>query len=101
MQTTFFYLQRFLKKLATKQYSSITTDSIYHIKHVHTTFYHSSGLTRNWMFNGIILCFIFADTAFLLGGAEIQSLIVGEKKELFQPTLYSQMHDIAVILPVL
>ena len=28
-------------------------------------------LSRNWMFNGsIIRCFIFADTAFLLGGAE-------------------------------
>ncbi len=32
-QTTFFYLGRFLKNLAI---SSITKDSIYHIKHVHT-----------------------------------------------------------------
>ncbi len=48
MQTTFFYFERFLKKLADDQNSSITKGSIYHIKHyVCTTFYHSSGLTRN------------------------------------------------------
>ncbi len=50
-----FYLERFLKKLADDQlFSSITKGSIYHIKHVHTIFYHSSGLTRNLMFNGSI-----------------------------------------------
>ncbi len=34
MQTTFFYLGRFLKKLADDQISSITKGSIYHIKHM-------------------------------------------------------------------
>ena len=38
--------------------------------YVHTTFYYSSGLTRNLMFNGSILFFIFVDAAFLLCGAE-------------------------------
>ncbi len=58
IQTTFFYLGRFLKKLADDQCSSITKGSIYHINHyVHTTFYHSSGLTRNLMFNGSI-CYV-------------------------------------------
>ena len=42
--------------------------------YVHTTFYHSSGLTRNWMFKGSIYYVeIFADTAVLLGGAECVS----------------------------
>ncbi len=35
MQTTFFYLGRFLKKLADHQCSSITKGSIYHIKHTY------------------------------------------------------------------
>ncbi len=35
MQTTFFYLGRFLKKLADDQWSSITKGSIYHIKHIY------------------------------------------------------------------
>ena len=54
------YPERFLKKLADdkillKKYSSITKGSIYHIKHyVHTIFYHTSGLSRNWVFNGSI-----------------------------------------------
>ncbi len=47
MQTTFFYIERFLKKLVDYQFSSITKGSIYHIIHyVHAYFYHSSGLTR-------------------------------------------------------
>ncbi len=51
----FFYLGRFLKNLADDQWSSLTKGSISHIKHyVHTTFYHSSWLTRNLMFNGSI-----------------------------------------------
>ncbi len=57
MQTTSLYLRRFLKKLADNHFSSITKGSTYyrHIKHnVHTTFYHSSGLIRNWMFYGCI-----------------------------------------------
>ncbi len=53
MLSNFFYLGRFLKKLAHHQCSSMTKGSVCHINHnyVHTTFYHSSGLTRNWMFN--------------------------------------------------
>ena len=35
MQTTFFYLERFLKKLADDQCSSITKGSSYHIKHMY------------------------------------------------------------------
>ncbi len=35
MQTTFFYLGIFLKKLADDQCSSITKDSIYHINHMY------------------------------------------------------------------
>ncbi len=35
IKATFFYLGRFLKKLADDQYSSITKDSIYHIKHMY------------------------------------------------------------------
>ncbi len=35
MQTTFFYLGRFLTKLADDQCSSITKGSIYHIKHMY------------------------------------------------------------------
>ena len=43
-----------------------------HITYVHTTFYHSSGLTRNLMFKWkYLLCFKFAYTAFLLGVAEV------------------------------
>ena len=67
MQSTFFYLGRFIKKLADHQCSSITKGSIYHFKHnVHTAFYHSSELTRNLMFNGSISCFMFADTVYLV-----------------------------------
>ncbi len=35
MQTTFFYLERFLKKLADDHCSSITKGSIYHVKHMY------------------------------------------------------------------
>ena len=38
MQTTFFYLGRFLKKLADDQCSSITKGSIYYIKHMQKGF---------------------------------------------------------------
>ena len=70
MQTTFFNLGRFLKKLADDDCSSITKGSIYHSKtYIHTTFYHSSGLTRNLMLNGRIYY-----TAFLLGAAELWSM---------------------------
>ena len=52
MQTTFFYLGRFLKKIADDQSFSISKGSIYHIKHVHTAFYYGKGLAQNWAFNG-------------------------------------------------
>ncbi len=35
MQTTFFYIERFLKKLADDQNSSINKGSIYQIKHMY------------------------------------------------------------------
>ena len=35
MKSTFFYIERYLKKLADDQYSSITKGSIYHIKHMY------------------------------------------------------------------
>ena len=35
MQTTFFYLEKLLKKLADNQCSSISKGSIYHIKHMY------------------------------------------------------------------
>ena len=58
MQTTVFYLERFLKKLADDQCSSIYTYNLYH----------RSGLTRNLTFIGSIYFYIiiFADTVFLL-----------------------------------
>ncbi len=45
MQTTFFYLGRFLKKLADDQYSSITKGSIKHIKHMYI---HHFTTVVNW-----------------------------------------------------
>ncbi len=96
MPSTVFYLGRFLKKLADDQCSSITKGSIYHIKHnVHTASYHSSGLTRNFMFNGsIYFMFMFADTAFLLGAADqtnlgVPSLNASEFKSMTSPFSYS------------
>ncbi len=80
MQTTFFYLGRFLKKLADDQCSSILLKAVSTIStnYVHTTCYHSSGLTRNWMFNGS-LCFIFADTTFLPGTADCHYCVVARQ----------------------
>ena len=54
IQTTLFCLERFPKKLADDQFSSITKDSIYHIKHMYIQPFTSGGLTRNWMFKGSI-----------------------------------------------
>ncbi len=54
MQTTFFYLGRFLKKLADDQCSSVTKGSINHINSTKKKPFTSSGLTRNWIFNGSI-----------------------------------------------
>ncbi len=75
-QTTFFYLERYLKKLADDQFSSMPKSSIYHTKHIYIQpFYPSSGLIRNLTFNlKYLLCYIFADTAFLLGGADLPLL---------------------------
>ena len=51
----FFSFGRLLKKIADDQCSFITKGSIHHMKYnVHTTFYHSSGLTRNLMSYGSI-----------------------------------------------
>ena len=41
-----------------RQFSSITKGSIYHMKHVHTTFYHSSGLTRNCLMEVSIMFYV-------------------------------------------
>ncbi len=57
MQTTFFYLENFLKKLPDAQCPSITNISIKHT--VQTTFYHSSGWTRNLMYYGSIYCVLY------------------------------------------
>ncbi len=69
MQTTFFYLERFLKKLVDDQYSSITKGSIYYSKHMYIQPF---SMEVDWWTNGIkwmyVLCFIFVDTAFLLCG---------------------------------
>ena len=75
MQTTFFYLERFLKKLADDQCSLITKSSIYHIKHM--CIYHFTigvhGLTWNWVFNeSIYYVKYFAHTACLLSMAQLQ-----------------------------
>ena len=58
------------------QWSSITKGSIYHIKHNYVyIFYHSSELTRNLTFlmevSSMHACFIFSNTSFLLGEAEL------------------------------
>ncbi len=57
MKTTFFYLEKSLKKLADDQCSSIAKGSIYHINHISIqplTTVVSGGLTRYLMFNGSI-----------------------------------------------
>ena len=67
---TFFYLERFLKKLLKDQWSSITKGSISHFKHMYIQpFYHSSGLTRNWMFNWCIYYVLYCN--------QDQSLVCG------------------------
>ena len=71
MQTAFFYLGRFLKKLADDQCSSITKGSICHISHMYIQPFATA---EDWpeirCLREYLLCFIFADTAFLLGMAE-------------------------------
>ncbi len=59
---TFFYFRGFLMQLADEQCSSISKDSIYHQTYsmsniVHTTSYHGTGLTWNWIINGSVLMF--------------------------------------------
>ncbi len=67
IQTTFFYLGRFLKKLADDHCCSITKDSIYDINHMYKQpFTTVVDWPEVWKY---LLRFIFADTAFLLGGA--------------------------------
>ncbi len=69
-QSTSFSLGKFMKKLADEHISSIIKGSIYYIKDMYIQpFKHVSGLTRNLIFDGSILYFIFAHTAFLLCGA--------------------------------
>ncbi len=55
MQTTLFYLKRFLKKLADDQCSSMTKGTyLPYQTYVRTTFYHCNGLSKNLTFNGSI-----------------------------------------------
>ncbi len=58
---------------------SITKGSIYYLPYyVHTTFYHGR-LTKYLMFNGSIyyvFVFLFADAAFLLGGADMLLVVL-------------------------
>ncbi len=61
MQTTFFYLDRFMKKLADNQFSSITKGRIFYtcMKHnVYTTFNLSSGLTRKCVMEVFTMLYI-------------------------------------------
>ncbi len=68
IQTTFFYLQRLLEKLALVNDSSITEGSIYHINHyVHN--YHESGLT--WRLMEVSVTFDFNTYCFLIYTAEV------------------------------
>ena len=62
-QTIFFNLGRFLKKLADDQCSSITKGSIYHVI---CTYIQPFTIAVDWP-----QCFIFADTEFLPGAAEL------------------------------
>ncbi len=69
MQSTFFFLERFLKKLADEQCSFITKGSIYQTQLC------GYNLLLPWEWINLkslaywkyLLCLIFADTAFLLG----------------------------------
>ena len=68
----FFYLERFLKKLADDQCSARSKGSIYHIKHMYMQ---SFTAVVDWPVLNVklkyLLCFIFADTAFLCGKAYV------------------------------
>ncbi len=70
IQNTFFYLGRFLKKLADDRCTWITKGSIYHVKHMSIQpFYH--GLTWNWAFYGSTYMFdICAYCVFTLYGSK-------------------------------
>ncbi len=68
IQTTFFYLERFMKELADEQCSWITKGTIMYIQPFTTVV--------DWpdivCLEKYLLCFIFADTAFLLGTTELE-----------------------------
>ena len=77
MQTTFFYLERFLKKPADDQCSCITKDSIYQIKHMYIQpFTTVVDWPEIWRFKEVSTMhggwFIFADTSFVLGIHTVQ-----------------------------
>ncbi len=68
-----FYLERFLKKLADDQRSSVTKRSIYYMKHMCIQ---PLSLEVDWpdiwcLIEVSTVCFIFAHTAFLLGMADL------------------------------
>ncbi len=64
MKITFFYLGRYLKKLADDQFSSLTKGRIYHINHMYIQ-----------PFTQVVdwpeICFTYVDTAFLLGRSDV------------------------------
>ena len=70
MQTTFFYLQRFLKKFADDQCSFITKGSI---KRMYIQPFTTVGdwSEIGWLMEVSTMFYMFADTAFLLGTAEL------------------------------
>ena len=70
----FLDIGRFLKKLTDDQYVLFNKWRQYlpYQTYVHTTFYHGIGLSWNGMFNGSILCLIFAHTGVLFCMAVLQ-----------------------------
>ncbi len=69
IQTTLFYLGRFVKKLADNQFYSITKGIIYRTKHIYI---HPFSMEVVWLkkfevWGKYLLGFIFANTAILLG----------------------------------
>ena len=73
IQSTFFYFERFLKKLADDQCPPITKGSIYHIKHMciqpFTLGVIDLKFVIKWKY---LLCVIVVHTVFLLGMADLQ-----------------------------
>ncbi len=55
MQSTFFYPWKIPEEISRLSlFFNNQSQSLSYQTYVHTTFYHGSGLTRNWMFNGSI-----------------------------------------------